>query len=226
MRAALALLCTVAILCPAIASADKTPTQIGEPIVAANCDVSGYKAYTSTQFLSIPDCGPTASTSQNIGDAEAIVDAVVQVDIDHTWIGDLNMSIGHDADCNGVAETSASLLCRTGMFDPSCPTGSCCGCSDDLGGIYTFDDAATAGALGDPFSGCYGGFAPLGCYKAVGSLGGFDGQSKEGCWILSAQDGACIDVGFIYSWTLYFNNEDGPTANEPATWGSVKTLYE
>jgi len=218
MRAALCLLATVAMLCPTMASADKTPSQIGEPVPAVNCDTGGATCGSSTVFAAVPDCGGPVSCGSVSGLSGTVAGAVISVDMDHTWVGDMNMTLTH-VDTG----TSATLLCRTGLFDPSCPTSGCCGCSDDIGGVYSFDDASTGAILGDPFSGCYGGFAAPGCYRPVSALSAFDGESASGTWTLTGQDGACGDLFYVYGWTLCFT---GTTAAEPSTWGTVKNLYQ
>lgn len=225
MRIVLAAVCVAAALSPSAAFGDpKTPSQIGEPVPAVNCDIAATEVHTDATWYAIPDCGAPLAMGPIVTPPGVFWGTpIVSVDMDHTWIGDVNLSLQHDTDCDGIAEASATLLCRTGMSDPGCSSSGCCGCSDDIGGVYTFDDAATGAVLGDPFSSCYGGFAAPGCYRPVTPLSAFVSGHTEGCWELVGQDGACGDAFFVNSWTLYLGVIGSPT--EPTTWGGVKAIF-
>jgi hypothetical protein len=236
------MLCGVAILCPALAWAcggppatgipgepveNKLTSQIGEPVIAVNCDLYGYNSHTDNDLVAVPDCdGVVLATMEITEDPEMpILDAILEIDFDHTWIGDMNLCVHHDLNCDGFPETNANIFCRPGLGDDTCPLDGCCGCSDDLNGIYMFDDAATGPEIGDPFFGCAGGAVAPGCYKPNTTMEVFNGEPKGGCWLLKLQDGACGDLGFLYSWTLHFL-KGGGTAAESVTWSSMKSLYQ
>jgi hypothetical protein len=190
------------------------------------CLTEGYKSYTLTSGAPIPDntargvvSGPLA-----IADAEGVIDAVVDVSISHTWVGDLSVELFYDDECNGFADDSAiSLLCRQDLAGCTL-VGGCCGCSSDLvtTNTYTFSSAGS-GPIAEP---CGASPVPAGCFteavETVSRLG--DVTAKEGCWYLVISDGAGADTGFLSDWTLYFLNDTG-TATEAASWGSVKSLY-
>jgi len=225
MKVVLATFVVLGMLLPAAAFAnDKTPSSIGTPVPAVNCDVTHYEAHNDPMLYAIPDCwagfrcGPL---QVHTGGTVSFV--IVAADIQTTWMGDLNLALQHDQDCNDIADTSVILMCRTGMGDSSCPVPEgCCGCADDMDGVYVFDDGSSGVVLGDPFSTCYGGMAAPGCYKPVKPLSQFAGQSTDGCWRLKAEDGSCGNQAYVNGWTIYFN---GPTATMPASWGGVKAMY-
>jgi len=211
MRVMLTIICMVAVLSPPAAQANgKTPRQIGEPVPATTCFYGG-STYADSTFYAIPDCGSAVAMGPIRLDPWATAsDVVVAVNMQHTWIGDINLSLQYDANCDGVAETTSTLMCRTGMLDPSCPSTGCCGCSDDINGTYVFADQSTSVVLGDPFSPCYGGSVAPGCYRPVTPLSAFAGN-VGGCWTLVAQDGACGDLFYVNSWTLYFGGIGDPS---------------
>jgi hypothetical protein len=198
----------------------------GTPVDSPDCVTEGYKSYTYTDGRAIPDntANGLVSGPLTITDTENVVDLVVDLSIAHTWTGDLTVNLYHDVACDGWQnDTPISLLCRPDLV--GCPgPGSCCGCSDDLvGSGYSFSSDGLA-TIAEPCGGT--GVVAAGCYREAVETTAFlrDVTSKEGCWYVVCGDGAGADTGTLFSWTLWFNNEGG-TATETATWGSVKTLY-
>jgi len=213
MRAALCLFVVALLACPTLVGAapQKTATQVGDPIISTNCDISGT-AYTDPTFYAIPDCGAATPMGPiNITDTDACGLTVLSVNMQHTWIGDINLALAHDPDCDGVLVTTVELMCRAGMSAPDCPGTGCCGCSDDIAGLYSFDDTSTGVVLGDPYSSCYGGSVAPGCYRPVTPLSAFASEDAGGCWYLIGQDGACGDLFYVNSWTLSFGGAIGPS---------------
>ncbi|MGE3182229.1 MAG: proprotein convertase P-domain-containing protein, partial [Phycisphaerae bacterium] len=139
------------------------------------------------------------SSSLNVPDSFALADVDVTVNLNHTWVGDLIMTVTHGAN-------SAILVNRVGGTTPTSV-----GDSSDYGGAYRFDSqsgnsiwaaAATAGATAP---------IPVGTYDTSDALTGagnnsldvFNGQNVSGNWTLSISDNAGLDTGVVNSWTLH-----------------------
>ena len=141
--------------------------------------------------ISIPDNGgpgnPATSTLEMTQDV-VLTDLNVQVKINHTWVGDLILTL------RGPDGTEVILLDRPG--EPS----SFYGCSNnDID--MTFDDAAGF----DPENECTGGTNDswfTGAASPVGSLANFNGKSTQGTWSLIVSDNAGADTGTIVDWQL------------------------
>jgi hypothetical protein len=109
-------------------------------------------------------------------------DVNVYVNIpDHTWIGDLFITLTHGA-------TTVELWDRA------------CGNPDGL--IATFDDEGSALICASPTTGT---ITPI---SAAGTaLSAFDGQNANGSWTLSVDDRGSFDVGTLVSWSLIVDSQ-------------------
>ncbi len=135
---------------------------------------------------SIPDNDPAGVDSDLIvGDDVILADVNVRVEITHTWVGDLHLTLSNSA-------RSVVLLDRPGVPD------SGAGCADDNMDV-TFDD----GAGGDLENHCAG-TDPwfVGSADPVGSLADFIGDSSADTWTLTVSDNAGADIGTIDNWEL------------------------
>ena len=209
----------------AAASAEKIPNDTPGSNVVTDCDVTGYLGYTGPGGA-IPDADPNGiilGPVQTDANGDTFDDVILSVNFSHTWLGHLRMSLFYDADCDGVPEMEASVLCRVDL--DGCPPDGCCGCSGDMGGTYTFDDIASAGSI--EAQGCPSFFAP-GCYgpdlDSTG-LDVLDGMTDGGCFWLFVQDGAGGDTGFVEVWDAYVLPGGGATPTVETSWGSVKADY-
>lgn len=135
------------------------------------------QSYTATDTpLSIPTTAPpniiissiTVVESGNITDLN-----ILNLDIEHTWIADLTVTLTH-------VETGTSAA----LFTTPCLN------QDDI--LGNFDDAG--GALPCPPNG--GTYAPEDLFSI------FIGESVTGTWTLTVSDGANLDGGSFESWTL------------------------
>ena len=108
-----------------------------------------------------------------------ITSLAVKVGLTHTYVGDLTGTLS-----NGVTTVT--------LFDGV-------GAGTDLGGVYTFSDAATI-AFGT-------GTSPLaaGEYKPSGLLSDFNSASAAVTWTLTVTDNGAADVGTIDSFELVIN---------------------
>lgn len=147
----------------------------------ANTSVTNAECATTSNTTSqaIGPNGGTVTTSViNVADDFVIDDVNVSVDISHTWVGDLDITLTHPD-----AVTTIELM----------PSNTCGNC-DDM--IVTFDDDAAASitTAAAPINGT---FSP-----ANGSLSTFNGLMTAGDWTLTITDNANGDGGSLNSWDL------------------------
>jgi subtilisin-like proprotein convertase family protein len=214
------------LLAASVATAEKIgPGHAGDVYTpAGDCPVDNYKSFDGPGF-DIPDNEPIGGGS-NTGvipdDGGTFTDIIVDIDMAHTWVGDLNIYLIYDMECTGESpEATAQIVCRPGQSDCD-PAGTTFGCSDDLAGVYRFsDDGGTplgVNCTGAQAAGCYGVSGP-------GLLASFDGMPKGGCMGLLVVDNAAGDTGAVSSWTLHALNDGGGTPTETVSWGDVKSRY-
>ena len=232
----LSAIAVMAIAAPAFAQIKiGDPTDPNPPEVNANCDVTGYKSFEQVLNppVAIPDnipAGVTVGPINTPADGSNINDVVFEIQLAHTWIGDIVATLLYDSNCDGITDASARVICRprgTGTANVPCGAGLGVGCSSNFvtqNVIRITDGVGTTLADGT----CPGDAVniPAGCYRTAtaGDIGlAFGGRPKGGCWRLNVSDNAGIDVGTISRWAVHILNS--PTANTASTWGSVKTLY-
>jgi subtilisin-like proprotein convertase family protein len=137
--------------------------------------------------LAIPDDDPAGIASTlDVSDDVTIGDVDVRVQIAHTWVGDLRVSLV------SAAATEVVLLDRPGTV------GASSGCSDDDMDV-TFDD----GASFDLEPHCAG-TTPwyAGAASPAGDLSTLAGEQTAGQWSLVVSDRAGADTGAIVDWEL------------------------
>lgn len=221
----------------AVSADTKIPEDVGDPAGAEICNLEGYKSYVVTLPTPVPlldnnSVGVVIGPIATPADGSNILDLIVDLDMTHSWIGDLIVEVLWDTStpCDGTIDLSGPrLLCRQNRTSVSCETStSGFGCSGDLvRGGYVFSDAAAAQA-GEPSCPTT---VVAGCYKPANggtetypALSFFDGRPKTGCWYLKLRDRAGGDTGTIYGWSVHILNS--PTATENSSWGAVKALYQ
>ena len=197
------------------------------------CPTDGYKFRRSTDlFLGVPDGSPVGVQTPPLQlppDGATVLDVVVDMAFEHTWIGDMNIKLYYDHDCSpsSIPFGPVSLLCRQQLA--GCPVDGCCGCSGDmfLFGRYAFGTNGPTKEIAAAAQGCPAEI-PFGCYRqAVESqftFSVFSGLRKDGCWYLDLQDGAGADEGTLQNWQINIANAQ-TTAVENATWGAVKAGF-
>jgi len=140
----------------------------------------------------IPDNDPAGiSNTITIPNSGVIADLNVMLDITHTYVGDLKVTLRHVD-----AGTMVTLLDRPGI---PATTDGCNG--HDLS--CTFDDQAGRHAQTECRS------APPaidGSVTPLGPLSSFGGQSVAGMWRLNVSDNAAQDVGSLFGWCLEVNS--------------------
>ncbi len=148
--------------------------------------------------LDIPDIvAPGISHVLNVPTSGTIADLNVGLQITHTWVGDLCVSLTHPSGAPTV-----QLVKRPGL-DAECDTVGCCGCSGDDYDIV-LDDQGGGGPIEDlcdtptvPTSGP--------SYTPDESLSAFDGLDMDGDWTITVNDNGGGDTGTLDGWSLHFN---------------------
>ena len=136
----------------------------------------------------IPDDDPAGvSTTITVTDTGAVQDMNVDLNIEHTWVGDLIVTL------TSPANTTVTLIDRMGV------PASTFGCSNnDL--LVTLDDEAGA-PIEDECTG-----SPItGSFIPNEALSAFDGEEVNGDWILTISDNAGGDTGMLNAWTLNYD---------------------
>lgn len=141
--------------------------------------------------------GPAFTSTINVPDSAPVADVYVTVDLAHTWVGDLQMSVSHGGN-------TAILVDRIGW------AGAGAGDSSNYNGAYRFDsdeagdiwlEAGNGTSAYDLAPGTYDTSDPIsGAGNAA--LDVFDGMDSAGDWTLSIVDNFNFDTGDVNSWTL------------------------
>lgn len=157
--------------------------------------------------LAIPDNDPNGISDDIVVSSaiQATLDDIdVSLDISHTWVGDLAISIEHVE-----TGTTATLFDRPGV------PGSTFGCADNnIDG--TADDE---GNIADIENHCPGSDPWLSdSFVPTTALSVFDGEDLAGTWRLTVSDNAGGDTGTINEWCLL--PTEMPTAVEMSDLGS------
>ena len=161
----------------------------------AACAAGGEQiTYSSSPNLSIPD-GNLAGVSDTITVPESfsVVDLEVQVDITHTWVGDLCVTLSKDGGADVVL--IQRMGDNTGLV---CDNSGCCGCSADNFNV-TLDDEAGGSINNECSDNLVGTFRP-----DPGALAGYVGGDSAGAWTLTVNDNFAADVGTLNNWSLIF----------------------
>ncbi len=165
--------------------ASQTPTETGSA--------------SDTPNLAIPDNSSTGvSTTLSVTEEVDITDLNVDVAIQHTWVGDLIVTL------TSPEGTEVTLIDRMGA-----PPGTV-GCSgNDLD--VTLDDAADSAIENE----CNFGVVPTaeGSFTPNEALSAFNGESTMGDWTLFVSDNAGFDLGTLMEWGITYTYDGVPTEN-------------
>ncbi|MGB0788139.1 MAG: proprotein convertase P-domain-containing protein, partial [Marinirhabdus sp.] len=126
--------------------------------------------------------GPVSSTI-TVNDDVEITDLDVDIDVTHTWVGDLTVQL------TSPAGTTVTL------FDVGCS-------ANDL--TFAFDDEGT-GDLANCTAGTDSDAYPEASYVPSNPLAAFDGESTAGDWILTVEDTVGGDAGTFNAWGLNYS---------------------
>jgi subtilisin-like proprotein convertase family protein len=158
------------------------------------CSTSGGSpiTYSRNPNLAIPD-GPSAGVSDTmtVADSRVIGDVNVDVNILHTWVGDLNVDLTHVG-----SGTTVRIIERQGLAGGSdCLVEECCGCGSDNFDVTLDDEAATTFEAQ-----CANNL--IGSFRPFAALSAFDGLNSASDWTLSVCDGFGADVGTLVDWSI------------------------
>lgn len=163
--------------------------------------ITDTSTYTSTPQAAIPDFDVGGlSDSLVVGDSFLIGDLDVSLTVDHTWQGDLIVTLTHED-----TGTSVTVVDRIGV--PASTFG--CG-EDNWNGVVLDDEAATlienvcTPDLSSPPN--------LGPEQL---LAAFDGEDMAGTWTLNISDNAEFDTGSLVSWSLIASEAGSPVCEQP-----------
>jgi len=117
----------------------------------------------------------------------------VDLDIAHTWVGDLIVTLTHED-----SGTSVTLLDRPGVPESTVGNGA------DLAGVYSFQDGGAAwDQTADAMTGVTIAPGTFGLDNSDGtSLSDFVGLDINGEWTLNISDNAAFDTGSVAEWFI------------------------
>lgn len=227
LRLALVSLFVIALTVGSAAASKQEGDYVYPTVAPGFCPLGLYKAVKRNANLAIPDNNPAGVCLPPIEFADVpdqiITDVIVDLNIEHSWIGDLIITLCHTSDA-GVVKC-VDLVNRPGVPQ------STFGCSGDLvsdpEAKYYFSSRPDLEPLGE--TDCPSDL-PAGCYHTSveagpGAMGIFTGiPLGDGVWQVCINDNAGGDTGFVYNWSVHVLAE-APVSIEQESWGNVKASY-
>jgi subtilisin-like proprotein convertase family protein len=166
------------------------------------CNATGDAVVTDSGALNFPIADglgtgvPGAATTHTMGVPSATIgDVDIDLTINHTWTGDLIVSVEH----NG---TTVVIVDRPGA------PASTFGCAEDNWDIILDDEAGPSIE-----SACSANLA--GSYSPNNALSAFDNMDAGGNWTISVTDNAGADTGSLVSWSVHVSGAGAPTCEQP-----------
>lgn len=190
------------------------------------CPVGLYKASKINVNMEISDTLGTIETPGikfNPQGNTIITDVVIDICMDHTWVGDVTVQLKRTDSSGGVV--TCDLIQRPGVPQTTF------GCAGDLicdpENKYYFGSDPTHDPLGEfdcPSE------IPSACYAVAienpGCLEDYRDLLKgDGVWTLCITDDAAGDDGFIYNWSVHLKCEPGPVSVDEASFAEIKGKY-
>lgn len=198
--------CCQGLACSILTQADCATaggTYLGDGSDCSGPGAGNPRLYEADPGLAIPDGDPVGITDViNVPDSFTIGSVDVDLRIPHTWVGDLIVTITHNA-------TSVTVVDQMGF-----PTLAF-GCnSNDLDVVI--DDDGTGGpieALCGPSDADPTPTSPP-SYLPASALSAFNGMDAAGPWTITVSDNAGFDTGTLEHWSLHID-EPGPSPCVP-----------
>ena len=160
------------------------------PVITCGPEPTISETVSDSPALAISDNDPAGvSTTISVTEDVTIEDLDLNLDVTHTWVGDLIVTL------TSPTGTSAVLIDRIGTT-----TGGV-GCSgDDI--LATLDDAAALPVEGQ----CGGGVPSIdGTFSPNNPLAAFNGESTLGDWTITISDNAGGDTGTLNTWGITYS---------------------
>lgn len=159
---------------------------IAPVVVCIGEQLTGPNTVSDSPGIAIVD-NTTFSTTINIPDSFTMNDVNMDIDIEHTWTGDITLTLEHPDGTQVI------------VFDDAD------GCSaNDMS--FTFDDESANALDCDPGGGGTGADAfPEADYIPSNALAAFDGKDSAGVWTLFVEDDAGGDTGILNSWAITYD---------------------
>ena len=182
-----------------------TPTNTPTPTPTTPPGSEVCTTYTSTDVpKALPNGTASINSTLSIGGSDTIVDLNVDIDMNHTWVGDLIFNLQHQG-----TGTNITLIDQPGI------PGSTWGCNGN-NILATLDDEASTSVE----SQCSGSVPTInGTFTPNQSLSTFDGENGNGTWTLTVSDAyVSADSGTLNGWSLEVcTASSGPTSTPTAT---------
>ncbi len=173
----------------------------------SNCAPVGGSTtvYDAVVNQALPDNNPAGvSSTINVPDNFNVQDLDVDLTVNHTWVGDLCVTLTHGA-------TTINLIQRPGAAG-ACHQGTPFGCGEDNYNNIILDDEGSVAIE----SACTLNLTSPPNYIPNEALSAFDGQNASGDWTITVSDNASADLGTFVSWSLHFNTGGtSPCVQEP-----------
>ncbi len=171
---------------------------------------------SSASVFAIPDGTSYTVSPIIVSSAGTIGKLTINIAIDHTWLGDLKITLGRQS-----TNTSVVLMDRPGV------PGSALGSSANLSSSFalSFSDAAGRPAAETIGNACTFGTVGISAacigtaYLSHELLSDFTGEDQAGAWYLRVEDLEEIDRGQLVSWSIDNTSivADPGTVPEPAS---------
>ncbi|TWT45355.1 Proprotein convertase P-domain protein [Phycisphaerae bacterium RAS1] len=184
--------------------ADGTSQDCNGNAVPDECDIvaqpgAGQTIDSGPLNMLIPEnLPPGISHAISVAETAAVYDLNAQLSIDHTWVGDLVITLTHGG-------TSVVLIDRPGR--PPGSTGFGCGADNYV--AIVLDDEGAGGAIENM---CVMNLTSPPSYTPNNPLSALVGASAAGDWILTVSDNASGDFGILVSWSLLLTPGSPPVS--------------
>ncbi|NOX57312.1 MAG: hypothetical protein GXP29_00440 [Planctomycetes bacterium] len=166
-------------------------TYLGDDTSCEGAPAGNPVSFNSNPNAAIPDNDPVGvSDTINVGDSFAVGDVNLTIQIDHTFLGDLDITLTH----NGAT----SALVMSGV----------CATNDNMN--ITIDDAGGDVVCATPTVGTFNSLSLGG-----DGLSAFNGENSGGNWTLTVVDTAGLDLGTLLSWSLELDGAGPGPCDEP-----------
>lgn len=173
--------------------------------------------FCSNVAQDIPDGSPDGLISSlRIEDPRFIADLDVRLDIDHTWVGDLVVTLHHEESARFIELVNRPGV--PGINNKGCKLNNVRAILDDDVSLPVEDECSSYPAAVSINS--YIEAAIAGSYFPDQPLSTFDADAIAGTWILNVSDMSQYDKGRINQWCLaakLIDTPDVPPADPPPT---------